>query len=355
MSVIGFDSSESGLRKKLGSVPISPRGPLDNAINSIARGNSLGTVFLQFHKAKVMIELKSYGFTLHDEATIKGAATIDDAREFAQICSSHRLVLNAFRGWDGDLVGAAKSFEHVPVRRLSIFSGPHTDISSLECFRAIEELQVAGLVTGTLNLDWFSDIAWFGLGAELKGKSKIALNWGKCRKLRDIGGLGSKLPPIEVLATFPLLESLSVVKPDWNPNELQLIKGLVSLDISYWRKLESIGQLGKLMRVLKKFELYQASKLSDYSAISDMQSLRRLSLEKCPSFPSVRLLQPLQLLEELFLIDMKVVDGDMLPLMKIPKLRNVALADYKHYSPSRAVIYSKINARRSMESDSIDI
>lgn len=285
------------------------------------------------------------------EFSISGKATKEDAAEFKRYANTHDLVLNYARGWDGSIVDFIEAFKGVEIRHLSVFARPSldidVDITPLNTLSTLSKLSVAGQVVGQLNLDNLPLLASFGFGGELKGKRKVKLDWGKCLNLQSTGGLVSKLPSADTLATFPKLNSLVLVKLNWKPEELQKITGLVDLNVSYWSELESLAQLGTLIPSLKKLQLYQASKLLDYSAIARMTSLKTLGLSKCPAIPSVRLFQNLQQLEELWLPETKIVDGDLSALMLMPSLRHIALIDQKKNHPSRTEIESFLSKRHN--------
>lgn len=288
-----------------------------------------------------MISTEQYVPGYH-QATIIGKAAAEDAKSYIALRETHELVLNVARGWDGALDAFLRAFADVDVKRLTLFGPAGLDISRLGEMPKLRELNVAGRLVGDLNLDWFHKLHAFGFGAEIKGKQHVNLHWGNCEHLESTGMLGSKLPPMEVLAGFPKLKKIQVVKPKFNPREVLQLTHLQELDVSYWASLTAIAELDPLLTSITHLNLYRASRLLDYSAISRMVSLQYLNLEKCPDFPSAKLLEKLPELHEVYLIDMKIVDGDLQPFGRMPRLRKLGLALHKHYKPSAQEIVRQI-------------
>jgi hypothetical protein len=253
---------------------------------------------------------------LFDEAVVNRQATSEDAGIFSKSNVPRTLVLNVFRGWDGDLCSAAEAFRNVPVKSLQVFLHPGTDVEPIHNFHQVEHLSVVGLGKGTLYLDAFENLRSYGPGTESKGKYIVKIEWGKCRNLKRTGGLGSSLPTIEQLVTFPKLTSLD------------------EIEFSYWNKLSSLSELEKPERY-KKIHLHTSKLLQDYSALIQMKNLRSVSFENCPEFPSVHLIDDLEQLEELFLVGVKIRDPDTSSLLTHPSLKRIALKQQKHLKPSR--------------------
>ena len=280
------------------------------------------------------------------EATIVGSATPDDATAYLPYIQTHLLVLNGARQWDGNLVEFVQSFDGIGLKRLTIFGPTGLDITCLSKLNELVELNVAGLLVGELDLDWFPKLERFGFGAEIKGKQHVKLRWGSSSNLRSTGMLGSKLPPIDTLASLPMLESLNIVKATFNPSELSKLTNIAEIYFSYWNAIQSLSDISSMLPRLRRIRLYRASKLTDYEAIKTASNLKTLDFESCPPISSVSLFEPLDNLEKLYLIGTKIIDGDITPLKRMKRLVDVALIDQKNMIPSRKEIEEFFKSKR---------
>lgn len=275
-----------------------------------------------------------------DLAVVKGAVNAADVQAFAAMAQPRTLVLNVFNGWDGDLSGIKAAFEGTPVVSLDLFGGSGLDITDLSAFAHLLHLRVAGQVSGHLDLDAFPRLSSLGVGYVVKGKASVKVHWGACKRLSSLAGSWAALPAMEQLANMPMLSALQSVRPSCEPESLQALSHLTSLDFSQWGKLLAIHQLSGLFDRLQALSLYAASKLQDHQGLSEFQQLRKLCLHKCPSLKSGRVLAGMKALECLHLLDTKVDDGDLSCLLALPRLKDVACVDQANLLPSRDELYA---------------
>ncbi len=275
-----------------------------------------------------------------DLAVVKGAVNAADVQAFAAMAQPRTLVLNVFNGWDGDLPAVKAAFEGAHVVSLDLFGGRGLDVTELSHFGHLQHLRVAGQVSGHLDLDAFPRLSSLGAGQVVKGKAGLKVHWGACKRLSSLAGSWAVLPTMDQLANMPALSTLQSVRPSCEPESLQALAHLRSLDFSLWGKLVTIRQLSGLFDRLQELSLYAASKLQDHQGLSEFQQLRKFCLHKCPSLRSGCVFAGMKSLECLHLLDTKVEDGDLSCLLGLPRLKDLACVDQANLSPSRDELYA---------------
>jgi len=93
-------------------------------------------------------------------------------------------------------------------------------------------------------------------------------------------------------------------------------------------KLSSLKGIASSNKKLEVIDIYGAQKLQDYAAIANAKSLRKLFLSKTGETPNISFLKYLPLLEQVT-IGMKIIDGDVTFLKKVPK---AGFVEYPHYN-----------------------
>ncbi|KQQ80964.1 hypothetical protein [Arthrobacter sp. Leaf137] len=168
------------------------------------------------------------------------------------------------------------------------------------------------------------------------------------------------------------LESYSPV--DLAP--LAAAKSLNRLRMKQYPQLRSLEGLGSFEK-LKTLGIFLAPKLADVSALRTAptaQSIRELHFDTCKKipalddvvsaknvqvlniansgdFPSLAPLTGMPELRELHLSEStRIVDGDLRPLLTLPKLQKLSIANRRHYSPQVGEIKRQLGIEHSSRS-----
>lgn len=110
------------------------------------------------------------------------------------------------------------------------------------------------------------------------------------------------------------------------------LSGLEFLEIARSRTLSSLSGLEALSN-LAWMEVSTCRKISDVSPVGELPQLRTLLLGDLGDIASIRPLSCLRKLERLFLLESTcVLDGDLSPLLELPRLEHVVFEDRPGYS-----------------------
>lgn len=204
----------------------------------------------------------------------------------------------------------------------------HPDVKDLSVlYEVAPKLELVGL-NGPFKLDFarfpqlkMASVSWRPGCDTLLG----------CETLRFLFIEGALLEDFRPLAMLDKLERLFV-----RGRKLRSLEGadrLVSLrhlTFAYCASLEDISAISALS-TLEVFEADCCTKVNDLSPFSSTRRLRKLLLEECGRVASVKPLERLEALEELYLIGTHISDGDLSPL-RIRSLKRVAIAQHRGHS-----------------------
>lgn len=225
-----------------------------------------------------------------------------------------------------------------PVLRLDVMDRNIRDLGPISRLQhVLTELDVGPVhpsSEGTLDLSGFDSLR------------KLSLPWSLVKS------------QTEAMANLTDLFLLNYQGADLTP--LTSCKSLGVLRMKHYPQIQSLYGLGEFDKLLR-LSIHGASKLTDLSALRDSraaQNLMELQLESCKrisvldelaSAANVRFLnlgncgdvvslQPLQNLRELrrlYLYEStKALDGDLTPLLSLPRLNELRLANRRNYRPS---------------------
>lgn len=94
------------------------------------------------------------------------------------------------------------------------------------------------------------------------------------------------------------------------------------------KKMESLSGLTEVQNTIEVLDIYNAQKLTDYSALKNMTSLKQLDLRRTGDIDSIEFIKYLTKIERITL-GLKVKNGDMSFLKNID---SVGFIDYPHYN-----------------------
>jgi internalin A len=252
------------------------------------------------------------------------------------------LDLSDTEGLDADEVAAALAGARPWVRRLSIVHHGVTDLSGIRRLAGrLVELNLRTASSERLDLATFPQLRRYHGPWEHVGDSI-----GAGSRLETLMVEGYDATDLRPLASLPALRGVRLERP---------------------RRLVSLDGLG---HEWDRFCALQASRLTDVSALSSAAHLRlleltgcrpdgvvdlasrcdglvELDLSGCHELPTLEPLRSLTDLRRLSLLGSTVVvDGDLQPLMDLPRLSWVSLEPRSHYRPTAAEIIAHGRAKR---------
>lgn len=135
------------------------------------------------------------------------------------------------------------------------------------------------------------------------------------------------------LAGIVRLEELSIVQtPITSLAGLETLEDLRYLDIAYAAKLESLDVLASGQSGLREISLSHAKKIPSYRPLAAVSHLRRLKLSCCAPMSDLKWTAGMNELDMFTFVETNVEDGNLTPLLSLPKLRDVGTMDKRHYN-----------------------
>lgn len=155
-----------------------------------------------------------------------------------------------------------------------------------------------------------------------RGVKRLFVNkWSHGRDLADFSGMLQ----LEALRLYSptRLESLAGI---------ECLTELARFELALAKRLTSLSGIEALKNLLC-LHIGTCTKIRDISPVATLNRLRELFLNNCGEIESVRPLRSLQDLEKIiFYESTNVLDGDLTPLKGLPKLKEVAFQNRRHYS-----------------------
>ena len=230
------------------------------------------------------------------------------------------------------------------------FIGTLPNLTSVEIYHSeVKDLSVLAGLSGLLHLGLecpYKKLDFSGLNQ----LSSAALNWR---------------PGAETLLSLSNVKYLNIAGyPYEDLSELSGLEHLTRLFLQS-RKLTSLNGVHSLPD-LKKLELSRCSGLGDLAPLSLCRELEYLLLDSCKKITEIQALAGLPALKvlnieceggtlqslaalsdcpalmELYLIGIRVKDGDLHPILTLTNLKRIALANFKNHSPTRDEILTRM-------------
>lgn len=261
-----------------------------------------------------------------------------DMESLVQSGRIHELVLNDARGFTEPDLQFLQSW---PISSLFVGVRWMTDLSPIG--RLADHLSSLSLnclipsAAGTLDLGPFTKLR------------SLSVPWGVIRnQLGDLETL-TKLhvesySPRDLipLTAAKSLESLRMKQyPQLRTLEgLESFESLETLGIYGGLKLEDVSALRtNAAQSIRELHLNTCRKVPTFKDVSSVEGVRILDLANSGDFPSLEPLEGMSELQELYLFEStRIVDGDLTPLLTLPKLEKLALANRRNYIPHVAEI-----------------
>jgi hypothetical protein len=134
----------------------------------------------------------------------------------------------------------------------------------------------------------------------------------------------------------PYLESLSGVGN---------LPELVALGVLLARRLRDITDVAGLASSLERFELQNCTAINVIDDVEPLVNLRFLGVSECGEIESLAPVGSLEQLETLYAWgSTRVVDGDLTPLARLPRLKEIRMRNRRGYKPSVTDLVSALSA-----------
>lgn len=226
--------------------------------------------------------------------------------------------------------------EDWPIRSLTLIDRTMTDIRGLERLRNLEELFVQAderVQFNAMRLPRLSSLGtyWSHVASSLDGAEL---------PIRDLALWTLRSPDLSPLAGLRRLERIEIL----GSRSLESLHGIEGLPVRRIRvvsapRLERVSALAELAALDELwFEKCRSiTKLEEIACASS--SLRELWLDDCGRIESLAPIEGLKRLELVVLSgDTYVVDGDLKPLTRLPRLRTLRTTFRRHYNLDPAAI-----------------
>jgi hypothetical protein len=249
------------------------------------------------------------------------------------------LVLNYARGF------SERGLEFLDgglgVRRLDVLDRQITDLAPIERLGdSLEDLSVQAAADAELDLGVLPRLRsvageWALIGGTLGAVDELqsVITWlfdeADLHSFRDHVGL-QRL----TIKEAPYLESLSGVAD---------LPELEALGILLARRLRDIGDVAGLASSLRRLELQDCPSIGAIDDVEPLVNLRFLGVSECGDIASLAPIVTLEQLETLYAWgSTRVVDGDLSPLARLPRLREVRMRNRRGYKPRVADLVSAL-------------
>jgi len=129
------------------------------------------------------------------------------------------------------------------------------------------------------------------------------------------------------------LEELNIVQTNIaSLTGVERLEDLRYLEIDYSPKLESLDALRSGDSGIRELSLSNAKAIRSYLPLASVRYLRRLKLSRCAPMSNLKWMRGLDELDMFTFAETNVEDGDLSPLLSLPKLRDVGTMDKRHYN-----------------------
>lgn len=239
------------------------------------------------------------------------------------------LYLNYARGWSGrDLsflqdLGWLKAF--------TILDWRIEDVSPIHYLTRVEMLEISTYCKTAIHFESFPALE----DCRLTWRERAASLF-ECSTLRRLFLSDYSRESTDSFARLPRLEALSIGSSAVTSLEglraLKMLKFLGLYSLKRLRSLEGIESLAQL----ETLEVNKCRSLSGIAEIGQLNNLRRLELNDDGRLPSLKPLEGLRELREVFFYEStNILDGDLSPLTQLPRLKKVSFRNRHHYSHRR--------------------
>ena len=191
------------------------------------------------------------------------------------------------------------------------------------------------------------DLALFPKLSYLRGtwsKKLKNLNQAKCLEHLGLWKYKPTSTNLIELAALPELDFLELNMANLTTLAgIESLKNLSELNCSYVKNLVDITSLATTN--LQSVHFQNCKKITDYSCLENLPSLKRLNIEKCADIVNLEFIGQSLQLEKLFFHGTTLVSGDLSPCLKHPKLNTISYNDKKYYSHKSDELHYQLSHR----------
>lgn len=131
---------------------------------------------------------------------------------------------------------------------------------------------------------------------------------------------------------------------------LEALEDLRYFDIGYSPQLESLDALQTPGLQLRELDFEKCGNIRSYEPITSLEWLRRLRISDSAAMPGLQWIRGLNRLDFLSFVGTNVEDGDLSPLLELPRLQYVGTMNKRHYSHKSDEINEVLDQRREESS-----
>lgn len=240
------------------------------------------------------------------------------------------IELNQAKGWQGSDLDFLRAFPD-----LRVVEVVDLNIDNVEGIHALRDLTSLVLLTYSrtpLRFEAFPvlrdcDFDW--------GRRRVT-GLGECSHLRHLSVVRMPSEDLKGLSRLTGLKSLWIgSSPIRSLDGVSTLLALTELHLRGLRKLEALDGV-ECLSMLEYLELDTCRRVESIECVRNLGHLRSLYVNNCGPIESLSPIANLLELEEvLFFESTNVVDGDLAPLTRLPRLRNLSFQNRRHYSHRR--------------------
>jgi hypothetical protein len=159
-------------------------------------------------------------------------------------------------------------------------------------------------------------------------------NIARCLELRDLSTWHFNSPSRDFteFAHLPRLERFFAAQTNIETLDgVETLDDLRHLTVAHASKLESLTALAERDCGIRELHFDKVKKIASYEPIGAIKMLRWLELSACAPMKNLKWTAGLNHLDFFSFVDTNVLDGDLSPLVRLPKLRKIGTFDKKHY------------------------
>lgn len=160
-------------------------------------------------------------------------------------------------------------------------------------------------------------------------------NVHRCRELRLVHAWQFKPKSMDIsdLAHTTRLEWLWLTQTGITSLDgLETLEDLRYCEIAHASRLESLDVFSTGGMQLRELAITKAKKIASYQPIAAIPFLRRLRISECAPMATLKWTEGMNHLDTLSFVETNVEDGDLSPLLRLPRLQYVGTMDKKHYN-----------------------
>ncbi|MGA9213666.1 hypothetical protein [Kaistella sp.] len=239
------------------------------------------------------------------------------------------LELNVGKGWKRSDIEFLKNFPQL--KSIIILDGGLKSLIPLHYLTEIESMSISTYSKTPVDFNVFPKLVDCGF-EWIKGSDSL-FEKSNMRKL-FINRYNKK--DSEVFSNFKNIEELSILN---SPLEnLQGLSTLIDLKMLRLANLKNISSLKGIenLKQLEELEIHRCKKINSITEILGLHKLKKLLLLDDGEIETLKGIEHLENLEMLmFYESTNILDGDLFPITKLKKLKNISFKNRKHYTHNR--------------------